>query len=223
MFAQSVFAQSALSGPYPGSSLFYISALIGFAAALPLGPISILTIQRAMTLGFWRAFWPTLGAVSADGLFGVFAALGSGFITAFVFGNGFWLKLLGSGLLLAMGAKLLTLRPIDRTVPGDDFGPLQLTALNFTLVVSNPLTLAFFLAAFTFMGLDSGPQIFNRSLVVGAGVCFGTLIWFILICGTAGIFHQKVGDVFLNRARAGVGGLFVIIALLSAATVLIAG
>ena len=218
-----MFAQSLIPGPYPGSSLFLISVVIGFAAAFPLGPISILTIQRAMTSGFWRAFWPTLGAIVADGLFGVFAALGSGFLTSFILGNSFWFKLLGSVLLLAMGAKLLTLRPIDRTVPGEDFGPLQLTALNFTLVFSNPLTLAFFLAAFTFVGLDSGRHIFGQSLVVGAGITFGTLIWFVFICGAAGIFHRKVGDIFLNRARAGVGGLFVLIALLSAASVLMAG
>lgn len=218
-----MFAQSVLSGSYSGSSLFIISAVVGFGAALPLGPISILTIQRAMTLGFWRTFWPALGAIAADGLLGVVAALGSGFITAFILGNSFWLKLLGSGLLLAMGAKLLTLRPIDRAVPGKDFGPVQLTALNFTLVLSNPLTLAFFLAAFTFLGPDPGHLLVRHSLVVGAGITFGTTIWFVFICGAAGIFHRKVGDVFLNRARAGVGGLFIIIALLSAASVLMAG
>ena len=218
-----MFAQSFLSGPHSVTSLFLISALIGFAAALPLGPISILTMQRAMTMGFWRAFWPTLGAIIADGLFGVVAALGSGFISSFILGNSFWFKLLGSCLLLAMGSKLLTLRPIDMTVTGEDFGPIKLTILNFTLVLSNPLTMAFFLAAFTFVGLDPGHHIFGQSVVVGAGITFGTLVWFILICGAAGIFHKKVGDVFLNRARAGVAGLFIIIALLSAASVLMAG
>ena len=218
-----MFAESLLSGTGPGYSLFFAAAVVGFAAALPLGPISILTIQRAMTLGFWRAFWPALGAVAADGLLGVLAALGSGFITAFVLGNSFWFKLFGSMLLLAMGAKLLTLRPIDRTAPGKDFGPMQLTALNFTLVFSNPLTLAFFMAAFTFMSFGSGQPVLRQSLVVGAGVTFGTLLWFIFICGAAGIFHKKVGDVFLNRARAGVGGLFIVISLLSAASVLMAG
>lgn len=218
-----MFAQNLLSGSYTGSSLFIMSAVVGFAAALPLGPISILTMQRAVTLGFWRAFWPALGAITADGLLGVVAALGSGFITSFVLGNGFWFKLFGCLLLLAMGAKLLTLTPIDRTVPSKDFEARQLTALNFTLVLSNPMTLAFFMAAFTFLGLDFGHSFLGQSLVVGAGIAFGTLIWFILICGVAGAFHRRVGDIVLNRARAGVGGLFIVIALLSAASVLMAG
>jgi threonine/homoserine/homoserine lactone efflux protein len=122
-----------------------------------------------------------------------------------------------------MGAKLLTLRPVDRTIPEEDFGPFQLAAAYFTLVLSNPLTLAFFMAAFTFMGFHSDFHIIGQSMVVGAGITFGTLVWFVLICGAAGVYHRKVGDVFLNRARAGVGGLFIIIALLSAAKVLMAG
>lgn len=197
--------------------------MVGFAAALPLGPISLLTIQRAMTLGFWRAFWPTSGAVAADGLLGIIAALSSGFLTAFVLGNSFWFKLFGSALLLAMGAKLLTLKPINREIPGKDFSPLQLSTFNFTLVLSNPLTLGFFMAAFTFFGFDFNHSGWHQTLVVGVGVSFGTLLWFIFICSAAGIFHKKVDDVFLNRARAGVGGLFIIIALLSAASVLMAG
>jgi len=151
------------------------------------------------------------------------AALGSGFITAFILGNRFWFKLFGCILLLAMGAKLLTLQPVDRKFPGREFDPFQLTTLNFAIILSNPLILAFFMASFTFMGLDPGPQLIGHSLLVGAGIAFGSLIWFASICGAAGFFHLKVGDAFLNRARTGIGGLFILIALLSAASALMAG
>ena len=218
-----MFAENLLSGVQSGPSLFFISAVVGFAAAVPLGPISILTIQRAMSLGFWRAFWPTLGAVIADGIFGIIAALGSGYLTSAIMGGKFWLKLVGSMLLLVIGAKLLTLRSPEKTVPREDFRPVQLAALNFTLVLSNPLTLAFFLAAFTFLGLDSGRILLQQSLVIGAGVILGTLFWFVLICAVAGIFHRKVNDLFLQRVRFGVGGLFVVLGIFSAITVLFAG
>lgn len=218
-----MFAQNLILGLNPGSSLFFAAAVVGFASAVPLGPIGILTIQRAITHGFWRAFWPTLGAVSADGILGIVAALGSGFITAFILGNSFWFKLFGCVLLLAMGSKLLVLKPTSTTIPEEDFSSTHLTAVNFILVLSNPLTLAFFMAAFTFMGLNFVRPVLVQSLVVGAGVIFGTVIWFALICFVAALFHRKVGDVFLNRARAGVGGLFVAIAILSAASVLMAG
>jgi len=218
-----MFAENLLTGVQSGPPLFFISAVVGFAAAVPLGPISILTIQRAMSLGFWRAFWPTLGAVIADGIFGIIAALGSGYLTSAIMGGKFWLKMVGSMLLLAIGAKLLTLRSPEKTVPREDFRPVQLAALNFTLVLSNPLTLAFFLAAFTFLGLDSGRILLQQSLVIGAGVILGTLFWFVLICAIAGIFHRKVNDLFLQRVRVGVGGLFILMGVFSAVTVLFAG
>jgi threonine/homoserine/homoserine lactone efflux protein len=212
-----------LSGYPSDTSLFLISAFMGFAAALPLGPVSILTIQRALTLGFWRAFWPSFGAIAATGVLGIIAALGSGFITSFILGNSFWLKLLGSLLLMAMGAKLLTLQPINRQAPNSDFESYQLTTLNFAFILSNPLTLAFFMAAFTFMGFRPQGNIASHSMVVGTGITFGTLVWYASICGVASSFHQRLGDSFLNRARAGVGGLFIVIAILSAASVLMAG
>ncbi len=83
--------------------------------------------------------------------------------------------------------------------------------------------MAFFLAAFTLAGFDMSRHLVNQSVVVGAGAAFGTLIWFALICGLAGTLHQRVGDAFLNRARTGVGGLFIAVALLSAASLLLAG
>jgi threonine/homoserine/homoserine lactone efflux protein len=122
-----------------------------------------------------------------------------------------------------MGSKLLVLTPANKTLPEGDFGSTHLAAMNFILVLSNPLTLAFFMAAFTFMGFNFVQPVLVQSLVIGAGVVFGTVIWFALICFVAGLLHRKVGNVFLERARAGVGGLFVVIAILSAASVLMAG
>ena len=212
---------------YAGSpwdpSLFLIAAVIGFAAALPLGPISILTAQRSMTLGFRKAFWPTLGAVMADGLFGVVAAVGSGFLTSAILGSRFWLKLLGSVIILAMGAKLLTLRPAEKSQEGENFDPYHLAVLNFTLVLTNPLTLAFFVGAFTFVGLDTGHLLLRQSLVIGGGVIFGTLVWFVLLCAVAARFRTRMGELALSRVRFGVGGLFVLLGIFTMASVFMAG
>lgn len=218
-----MFPETLISGIHSGPLLFFSAAAVAFAAAIPLGPISILTIQRAMSMGFWRSFWPTLGAVAADGVFGVIAALGTGYLTSTILGAKFWLKLIGSALLIAMGVKLFTFRSIEKKGRKENFGPLQLAALNFTLVLSNPLTLAFYLAAFAFLGLSSGHIFARQSIFIGAGIVFGAMVWFVIICTVAGRFHLKVGDLFLHRVRMGVGSLFILLGLVSAATVLMAG
>ena len=199
---------------------FLLAAGVALAAAAPIGPVSLLTIQRAMSLGFWRSFLPTLGAVTAAGIFGIIAALGSGYVTETIMGGRLWLRLVGSAILLAMGTRMITRRSIkgeqDLPVIREDFGSAQLALLNFTLVLSNPLTLAFHLAAFAVLGLRS-PHLFNgQSIILGGGIFSGSLTWFLFICAAAGRFHLRIGDALLDRIRQGVGILFIILGILSA-------
>ncbi len=197
----------------PGSLQFLLAAGVALAAASALGPISILTIQRAMFLGSRRAFWPTLGAVTADGIFGVVAALGSGYLTSAIMGNRVWLRLIGTIILVAMGLKLYSHHRMDRDVSRESFGSLQLGLLNFTLVLSNPLTLAFYLAAFAVLGLRSEHLFAGQSLTLGAGVVSGSLAWFSFVCIAAGRFRLRVGGSLLRRFRMAVGVLFVLLGL----------
>ena len=208
-----------LSDP-SGPLQFFLAAGVALAAAAPIGAISILTIQRAMSLGFWRAFWPTLGAVAANGIFGVIAALGTGYLTTAIMGGKFWLRLIGSVILVAMGMRLLARQRVDGPIADESFGPIQLGLLKFTLVLSNPLTLGFYLAAFTVLGLKSPHLFAMESFNMGGGIVFGALIWFTFICIAAGKLHLKVGDVLLSRIRTGGGGLFILLGLVSAAWVL---
>jgi len=218
-----MFPETLLSGVHSGPFQFFLAAAVALAAAAPIGPISILTIQRALSLGFWRAFLPTLGAVTANGIFGVIAALGTGYLTSTIMGGKFWLRLIGSIILIIMGLRLFMHHRIDRENPKESFGPLQLALLNFTLVLSNPLTLGFYLAAFALFGLKSGHLFAPQSFTMGGGIIFGALVWFSFICIMAGRFHLKVGDMLLHRVRTGVGALFILLGLVSAASILMAG
>jgi threonine/homoserine/homoserine lactone efflux protein len=210
-----------VAGDLPLFLQFLLAAGVALAAAAPIGAISILTIQRALSLGFWRAFRPTLGAVAGNGIYGVIAALGSGYLSTSIIGSKVWLRLIGSTILVVIGARLLTDRRKDRQDPGGSFGQLQLGLLKFILVLSNPLTLGFYIAAFAGLGLGS-PGIFARqSLVLGGGIIFGALIWFTFICVAAGNFHLKLSDVLLDRFRRVIGALLVILGILSAVSAIL--
>ena len=202
---------------------FFLAAGVALAAAAPIGAISILTIQRAISMGFWRAFLPTLGAVTGNGIFGVIAALGTGYLTTSIMGSKIWLRLIGSVILVVMGLRLSTHRKMDKPVADESFGPIQLGMLNFTLVLSNALTLGFYLAAFAVLGLKSAHLFAGESFIMGGGIVFGALIWFISICTAASRFHLKVGDALLGRVRTGVGVLFIILGLVSAVSALVRG
>jgi threonine/homoserine/homoserine lactone efflux protein len=214
-----IFPKNLILGDPSDTLQFLLAAGVALAAAAPIGPISILTLQRAMALGFWRSFGPALGAVIADGLFGFIAALGSGYLTTSIMGSKFWLRLLGSVILAAMGVRLFTRQGMGGPLQKEVFGQLQLGLLNLTLVLSNPLTLGFYLAAFAVLGLESEHLFAWQSFILTGGILFGSLTWFTLICAAASRFHLKVGDVMLDRIRRGVGVLFLLLGLVSAVRV----
>jgi threonine/homoserine/homoserine lactone efflux protein len=202
---------------------FFLAVGVAFTANLPLGSISILTIQRAMSLGFRRAFLPTLGAMMGNGTFGVIAALGSGYLSTSIIGSRIWLRLVASAILMLIGTRLLTERGEDRLDLKESFGLPHLAFLKFTLVLTNPLTLGFYVAAFAALGLES-PRIFSRQTVVlGSGIVFGTITWFLLLCTAASRFHLRLSDILLGRIRRGVGILMVLLAVISATSVLVKG
>jgi threonine/homoserine/homoserine lactone efflux protein len=213
--------ETLLSGIGSGPLQFLLAAAVALAAAAPIGPIGIMTIHRAMSLGFRRAFWPTLGAAAANGIFGVIAALGSGYLTGTIMGSRFWLRLIGSVILMIMGIKVFAQSRASRAVSEESFGSLHLGLLNLTLVLSNPLTLAFYLAVFTMLGLKSTRLFTGQTFVLGAGIVFGVLVWFAFICVAAGRFHMKVGDALVNRVRTGVGALLTLIGFVSAVSLLL--
>jgi threonine/homoserine/homoserine lactone efflux protein len=202
---------------------FFLCGVVALAAAAPIGAVSILTIQRALSYGFWRAFWPTLGAVTANGIFGVIAALGTGYLTTAIIGGKFWLRLAGSIILVILGFKFFTRRPAKGNIPQEGFGAVKLSFLYLTLVLSNPLTLGFYLAAFTMLGLKSGHLLARQSIIMGGGIVFGAMAWFAFICLTAGKFHMRIGDRLLARIRKGVGVMFILMGLITAVSLMVAG
>lgn len=202
---------------------FLLAAGVALAAAAPVGAISILTIQRAVSFGFRPALVPTLGAVTGNGIFGVIAALGSGYLTSSIIGSRVWLRLIGSVILVVIGTRILTSKKEDRQDTKEGFGQLQLGLLKFILVLSNPLTLGFYLAAFAMLGLESSRLFTLESLSLGGGIVFGALIWFTIICTAAGRFHLKVGDILLVRIRLGVGMIFLVLGIFNGVSTLLKG
>jgi threonine/homoserine/homoserine lactone efflux protein len=218
-----MFSQSLIPSDPSYFFQFILAAGVALAAAAPIGAISILTIQRAISLGFMPAFLPTLGAVMGNGIFGVIAALGSGYLSTSIIGSRVWLRLMGSVILMLIGARILTRRREDLQDRREVFGKLQLGLLKFTLVLSNPLTLGFYLAAFAMLGLESTRLLSARSFVLGGGIIFGAILWFVFICTAAAKFHLKVGDALLGRIRVGVGIILVLLGMFSAVSLLVRG
>ncbi|MFI5336076.1 MAG: LysE family transporter, partial [Opitutales bacterium] len=85
--------------------MFLQGLLIGFAIAVPVGPIGFLCLRRTLVYGRRTGFVSGLGAASADALYGLVAALGLTAVSDFLLRAENWLQLGGGIFLLGLGLK----------------------------------------------------------------------------------------------------------------------
>lgn len=181
--------------------LFFRGAVLGFSIAAPVGPIGILCIRRTLESGFRSGFLSGLGAATADGLYGLAAALGLAALSSFLLewngplrtGGGLFLLYLGLRTLLDRSAPPAE-NPHGRSAPGkgDYFS-------TFFLTLTNPMTILSFSAIFTGLGPVLSPW------VLVAGVFSGSAAWWLILCGTADRLGTMISQTALLWIRRGSG------------------
>lgn len=190
-------------------TFFLKGIIIGFAMAVPVGPIGIMCIRKTLTEGKLRGLIIGLGAATADFFYGCVAAFGLTFISDALISQRIWIRLVGGALLLFLGIRTFRARPADLKIPINNSGILRsyLTAVFLTL--TNPLTIFAFLAVFAALGLGNGLGYFSASALV-TGVFIGSGLWFLLLSSGVILFRKKldlVGLRWVNR----IAGILIII------------
>jgi threonine/homoserine/homoserine lactone efflux protein len=175
--------------------LFWKSVSIGVAVAAPVGPMSLLCIHR--TLDHGRSAGLTFGAgiAAADLTYAAIAAFGIAAISSLMLAGTYWIKLIGSLLLIVLGVRIALSKPAadsNRTVAGSG---LRAFATAYGLTLANPPTILFFASV---ASLATAPQ----SVIFSAGVFAGSMLWWIilttLVTRTAALIKPPV-LVWINR------------------------
>lgn len=188
---------------------FLKGIIIGFAMAIPLGPIGVMCIRKTLTDGKVYAMVIGLGAATADMLYGSVAAFGLTIISSTLISYKIWIRLIGGALLLLLGAKIFFSKPKTSQVQNSDQSILRTYLSTAFLTLTNPFTIFAFIAVFNSLGLGSGLSYFSASTLV-FGIFIGSSAWFFLLSSVVTIFRKKIdlsGLVWVNRAA----GLLVII------------
>lgn len=184
--------------------LFIKGLLIGIIVAAPMGPVNILCIHRTLACGRIAGLTAGMGAALGDAAFALIAALGITAVAAFVEAHEAWFRIPGAVMLLALGIKLWLSHPHyeQREVNGQSL--LRSLFATFVLTVSNPITIAAFIALFVAWGLSSGLTIPAATEVV-LGVLVGSMAWWVALVFIIGMLHRKIEDrhmLLLNRITA---------------------
>ena len=133
---------------------FLKGVAVGMVIAVPVGPVGILCLRRAIFEGQAVGQISGLGAATGDALFGVVAAFGLTFIAQWLLGWEDWLGAAGGCYLLYAGGRALVDPPIDAGLrySGRE-GLFRAFLSSFFLTLTNPITIVVFLGIFTAIGL----------------------------------------------------------------------
>jgi len=188
---------------------FLKGILIGFAMAVPIGPIGIMCIRKTLTEGRLRGMIIGCGAATADMLYGSVAAFGLTIISNTLFSERVWIRLVGGTLILFLGVRTFRAHPSDPKLHINSSGILRSYLSTVFLTLTNPLTIFAFIAVFAALGLGKGLGYFSASTLV-AGIFIGSSLWFFSLSSGVTLFRNKldlVGLQWVNR----IAGILIII------------
>ena len=172
--------------------------LLGLAIAAPVGPIGTLCIRRTLQFGRLTGLATGMGAATADGAYGLIAALGLTAATQLLIVLSFWTRLVGGGFLIYLGIITLRSKPamVTGTVPAGTLWGSYASSLALTL--SNPATIISFVGIFAGLGVTTSAHgSWLATLLLVAGVFLGSALWWLTLSTGIALIRQRLSqDVF---------------------------
>jgi threonine/homoserine/homoserine lactone efflux protein len=183
-------------------------ASLGLSIAAPVGPTSLLCVQRTLSGGLPTGLATGLGVATVHLTYGTLT-MRWGADMAAAWTNGAALSLVSGAVLLALAIRVL--RSVSVLHGGS--GPRDTLAVSYgsavVLALTNPITPVLFLAAVpAFLERGTAPL-----PVLAAGVFVGSFGWWVLLNTAVSLFRRCVTDRVLNRLNKVAGLLLVLLAL----------
>ncbi len=165
--------------------------LIGFVVAVPVGPLGLLCINRALLLGPITGLFSGLGVATADALAAGMAALGISFVEEFLTDHQIILRLLGGVFLVYLGLTIYQTKPRRQPPPTTVNGLLSAYATTFFLTFSNPVTILSFIAIYAGWHVESMSGRYVSAGILTSGVFIGSALWWIALFVGLTTFREK--------------------------------
>ena len=198
--------------------LFIEGIIIGIIVAVPVGPLGLLCINRALSLGPKCGLCSGLGVATADTLAAGIAALGITLVSNFLTNHQIMIRLVGGAFLLGVGIKIYMMKPSSRVAPKTVNGLLGAYATTFLLTFSNPVTVLSFIAIYAGWGVESLRGNYLGAAVLMLGVFSGSALWwfglFIGLTTFRDRFNLRILAWF-HRVSGAVIAVFGVVVLLS--------
>ncbi|WP_310832595.1 LysE family translocator [Paenibacillus pedocola] len=195
------------------------SALIGgfsfgFIIAAPVGPMSILCMNRTLRQGLLAGLATGAGIALADTCYALVTVTSFRIVNEFTSTYEFPLKLLGSLFIGYLGVRGLRNGAAESRPETGHNGVLYCMISSFLLTMANPATILSFIALAASLGSTIG-----GSLLLPAGIGFGSFFWWLLLTSVILWISSRLPESFtrtLSLASALILILFSLYGIISA-------
>lgn len=155
--------------------------LIGIMVAVPVGPLGLFCINRALATGALCGLVSGLGVATADALAAGIAALGITLVSGFLTDHQVLLRVVGGCFLCYLGLKIYRTKPAVQTPLAGVNGLASSYATTFLLTISNPVTIFSFIAIYAGWQVESLHGHYLAAAVLTLGVFCGSALWWVLL------------------------------------------
>jgi threonine/homoserine/homoserine lactone efflux protein len=179
----------------------------GFTMAAIPGPIFFLIIQRTLNEGLLTGLCCALGAITADTVYALIAAVGLTFIMQFLLAHQALITFVG-GLFLLYLAYTTYKRTVRYQSSLEAPGKQKLFtawASTFLLTMSNPVTIVSYCLIFASLGFDALNQNKAALFALVGGVLVGATSVFVILISFLKYFRQHISVSklqFINKGAA---------------------
>jgi len=168
--------------------------VLGFSLAAPVGAIGLLVINRTIKKGQLYGFVSGLGATFADAIYGCIAGFSFKTITNVLMQYSDIIKPIGCLAMVLIGLKIF-LSKVDvssRIKVRDSKSLIGAFSSVFFLTITNPITVIFFIALFSGLGLNINNKDYFNIFVFISGVLIGSATWWLILCSITGVVHHRI-------------------------------
>lgn len=173
--------------------------IIGFAVAVPVGPVGLICIQKTITQSRISGLIPGLGAAIADVLLASVGAFSINVIFSFITKEQVMLRVVGSLFLLTLGIFALIKVRNQKKDPDPKVKVKKETTLSlvdeflsgFVLTITNPLTAFFFFLAFANISDTIGDSL-QVAITFVVGIFIGSCLWWLLLTSVTDRIAHKI-------------------------------
>jgi threonine/homoserine/homoserine lactone efflux protein len=171
--------------------------LMGLVVAVPVGPLGLLCINRALALGPTYGLFSGLGVATADALAAAIAALSIALVSGFLSEYQLILRLFGGAFLCYLGYTIYMTEPVTQAPIKDINGLFGAYATTFLLTFSNPVTILSFVAIYAGWHVPSLAGQYVAAATLTIGVFIGSALWWVALFLGLEAFHEKFNLRFL--------------------------